>query len=102
MSKLQLNDGQWAELRDWLTHGEEKAVLRTWAAASKNLEEAPEIDTALVRAYLMAWNVKGRDGRELPVEQIDDAPGNIVATIVEVVTERWAGRRGTDPNSPDA
>ena len=52
MSRLELPGGQWAELREWLTHGEEKTVLKAWAAASKNIEDAPDVDTALVRAYV--------------------------------------------------
>jgi len=101
MSRLDLPDGQWAELRDWLTHGEEKAVLRTWAAAGKDIETAPEVDTALVRAYVSEWHVLGRDGHELAVERIDDAPGTVIAAIVDAAMAKWKERRA-DPNSPGA
>jgi hypothetical protein len=101
MSRLELPDGQWAELRDWLTHGEEKSVSRTWAAASKDLEDAPDIDTALARAYLAEWHVLGRDGHELRIDQLEEAPGTIISTIVAVAIDRWSNRRA-DPNPPDA
>jgi hypothetical protein len=98
MSRLELPDGQWAELRDWLTHGEEKGVLRAWATATKNLEEAPEVDTALLRAYVAEWHVKGRDGHELSLDRLEDAPGSIVALIVAEALPRWQKRRA-DPNA---
>ncbi len=97
MSRLDLPDGQWAELRDWLTHGEEKAVLRAWAAAAGSLAEAPEVDSALIIAYVADWHVVGRDGHEVPLDRIDDCPGTVAAAIVDAATVRWKARRA-DPN----
>ena len=95
--RLDLPDGQWADLREWLTHGERKAVQRAFFAASKDVEASPDMDTALVRAYLVDWKVNGRDGHELPVTAIDDAPSEVVSQIAAESLALWNGR--ADPNA---
>ena len=95
--RVELAAGEWAELRPWLTHGERKAVQRAFFAASKDTEQSPEMDTALVRAYLVEWNVVGRDGHELPITAIDDAPSEIVSEIAAKALDLWNGR--ADPNA---
>jgi hypothetical protein len=95
--RLDLPSGQWAELHDSLTHGERKAVQRAFFAASKDVEESPEMDTALVRAYLAEWNVTGRDGHELAITELDKAPSESVDAIAAAALALWDGR--ADPNA---
>lgn len=94
--RIPLPDGQWADVRDWLTHGEAKAVRKAWLAAGVDIASAPDVDTALVRAYVEAWHVIGRDGQPVPLERVEDAPSAVLDGLVPALTARWQGR--ADPN----
>jgi hypothetical protein len=94
---VKLPRGGEAVLHDSLTHGERKAVQRAFFAASKDAEASPEMDTALVRAYLVEWTAKGRDGHELPLTAIDDADSEDVSAIAAAALDLWNGR--ADPNA---
>lgn len=95
--RVELPAGEWAELRPWLTHGERKSVQRAFLSASLDEREGPEMDTALVRAYLVEWNVTGRDGHELDVSAVDDAPSEIIDVLARAALTLWSGR--ADPNA---
>lgn len=95
--RIDLGDGQWADLRPWLTHGEKKRVQRAWLAVANDLENSPDVDTALVAAYVEAWHVIGRDGQPVPVERIEDAPADALDRLVPILSEKWKGR--ADPNA---
>ena len=98
--RVALPDGQWADLKPWLTHGEAVLVRKAWARASESLEDSPDVDTALVRAYVSAWHVIGRDGQPVPLDRVDDCPSPLVPLIVDPCLELWKGR--ADPNGLSA
>ena len=103
--RVDLPDGQWAELREELTHGQTKRLQRSLIRASKDPAEAgPDIDTEFVAVYVAAWSLLGvgevpndLDAR-LPV--IDGLPQPIVAELALEAARLWRGR--ADPNASTA
>ena len=78
--RVELRDGQWAELRERINHGTDKElkklVLRTTGDESVGLD----LDTAVVRAFVTAWHVLDPDGSVIPLgdaDAIERAPDDI-------------------------
>jgi hypothetical protein len=100
--RVDLPDGQWAELREELTHGQTKRLQRAIFRAGENPAEAgPEIDTEFVAVYVAAWSLLGVgevpadiDAR-LPV--IDGLSESIVRVLATEAAKTWKGR--ADPNA---
>jgi hypothetical protein len=103
--RVELPEGQWAELREELTHGQTKRLQRALFRASENpAEAAPDIDTEFVAVYVAAWSLRGvgdvppdLDAR-LPV--IDSLPEPVVSAIALAAAKVWKGR--ADPNASTA
>lgn len=103
--RVDLPDGQWAELREELTHGQTKRLQRTlYRAMADPAEAGPEVDTEFVAVYVAAWSLRGvgdvpadLDAR-LPV--IDGLPEPVVRAIAARAAELWKGR--ADPNASTA
>ena len=103
--RLELPDGQWAELREELTHGQTKRLQRALLRAGQDPASAgPEIDTEFVAVYISAWSLRGVaevpadiDAR-LPV--IDGLPDSAVKAMAKAAALLWKDR--ADPNASPA
>lgn len=102
MARVELRDGQWAELRERITHGQHKTLIRTFEA-----NDAVEFGTALVREFVRAWHVLDPDGEAIPLadaDAIDRAPSDIVLALAEAANEAFTDAtvpKGTTPPSSD-
>lgn len=96
--RVDLRDGQWADLRERITHGQAKALKVALRRARAEDEAAVEFDTALVRTFLRSWSVNDVDGNPITVEQVDSAPEDIVDDLVQAAIPLWTG--ATVPNAP--
>ena len=63
--RIDLRDGQWAEVRDVISHGAAKAVVR-----ASRLDDL-ELMNATTMAYVKAWDVKDPDGLPVPFYALD-------------------------------
>jgi len=104
-TRVDLADGQWAIVRDVLTHGQTKEMQRAYLRGAQDPTEFPDTYTAAIRAYVVEWHVRTPDGAECPLTSPDDAAAPAVEELVErhLIT-RWRGRadpNGTAPASPD-
>lgn len=103
--RVELPDGQWAELREELTHGQTKRLKRALYRAVENPSDAgPDVDTEFIAVYVAAWSLRGSadvpadlDAR-LPL--IDALPEPVARAIAEKAAELWRGR--ADPNASTA
>ena len=103
--RVDLPDGQWAELREELTHGQTKRLQRALYRAVENPAAAgPDVDTEFVAVYVASWSLLGTgdvpadlDAR-LPV--IDGLPASVVKALATKAAELWKGR--ADPNGSTA
>lgn len=108
--RVNLPDGQWAELREELTHGQTKRLQRAiFRVAEDGVTYGPEIATEFVAVYTAAWSVRGvgdippaqtaadLDAR-LPI--IDSLPEPVVQAIFDKASALWKGR--ADPNASTA
>ena len=103
--RVELPEGQWAELREELTHGQTKRLQRAiYRAVESPADAGPDVDTEFVAVYVAAWSIRGTadvpadiDAR-LPV--IDGLPASVVKAIAEKAAEAWKDR--ADPNASTA
>lgn len=106
--RLELRDGQWAVLRERITHAEDKRLKRVYRAGKDDPEVAFDIDTVLVRVYVTAWEVRDLDGALIPLgdeNAQDRAPDDIINDLSVAAAELWAGvsiPQAPTPNSSDA
>lgn len=97
--RIDLRDGQWAEIRDVISHGAAKAVVR--ASRADDLE----LMNATTMAYVKAWDVKDPDGLPVPFDApdaFDRLPSDVAQAIYEQVLLRWKAARDTSPTPPSS
>ncbi|HXJ66731.1 MAG TPA: hypothetical protein VNN79_23480 [Actinomycetota bacterium] len=99
--RIELRDGQWADLRDRITHGQDKEIKRAGVRVEANREALVEWPTVLLRAFIEAWNVKDVDGNPIDLadpDALDRAPSDIIDVLFpHAVAQQKAT---TVPNSP--
>lgn len=99
--RVELRDGQWAELREHITHGVDKQIKRARVKGQANPEDAFDWQTVLVRAFVKEWHVLDPDGAAIPVadeDAIDRAPDDIIDALFPKAAEAYTG--ATVPNDP--
>lgn len=105
--RVELRDGQWAELRERITHGTDKELKRAWRRGKDDPLQRFDFDTALVRAFLRDWAVRDPDGNPIPPtdgDAIDRAPDDVVDVLVKEAARAWTGAtvpNGLTPPSSD-
>lgn len=106
--RLPLQGGEWAELRDRLSYEQGRAVRAALLDVDHDRRAMADLDLALCRAYVAAWNVTGLDGAPVPPESPESAPDDVVQAIASAALKAWKGRlgpKGTNaplPSTPPA
>lgn len=98
--RLELRDGQWAELRERISHGADKRIKIARRSRDTVAEEL-EIDDVLVREFVTAWHVLDVDGQAIPLDaadRTDRLPEDISDAIATKAVELYTGV--TVPNAP--
>jgi hypothetical protein len=101
MPRIELRDGQWAELRERITHGVDKDIKRARTKAMTEAEAEFDWTTVITRAFVREWNVKDPDGNPIPItdpDAIERAPDDIIDVLWPKAAEAWTG--ATQPNEP--
>lgn len=98
--RVELPNGQWAELRESLTYGQARGIRRIFLAANDDHGLLADVDFEMVKAYLLSWNVQSTDGSSIGIEQAEEAPDAIVQAIKDVVWDLWNGK--PDPKDTTA
>jgi hypothetical protein len=78
--RIELRDGQWAELRERINHGEKKMLMRAVQAGQRDESLIFDYETVLVRVFLRAWSVKDIDGNPIDLadgDAIERTPADI-------------------------
>ena len=88
--KLDLPDGQWAELRERLTYGQAKVVKRAYVAIQQRDDDAlVDLDLALLKGYVTNWDVKNIDGTPATLDAIDNVPDDVIQLIAKRAADLW-------------
>jgi hypothetical protein len=101
MPRIELRDGQWADLRERITHGTDKAIKNARLVSRKDDAQAFDWTTVLVRAFVRDWSVRDPDGQPIAIadaDAIDRAPDDVIDVLFSAAAEAWVG--ATVPNSP--
>jgi hypothetical protein len=88
--RVELPEGQWADLREWLPYGLARSVRRASLATRDDPAALADFDIALVRAYVVNWHVLA-NGEAVPVDRLEDAPDAIVQELFAECLARWNG-----------
>jgi len=99
--RIDLRDGQWADLRERITHGVDKELKRAVQRGRDAPVERFDVDTVLVRAFTRSWYVLDPDGAVIPLsdaDAIDRAPDDIVDKLAVAALDLWT--EATVPNVP--
>lgn len=97
--RVELRDGQWAELRERINHGADKRIRRAYIVS--NREDVVEAQTVKLREFVIAWAVNDPDGKPIPLEDpdaIDRLPEDIADVLSEEADKHYG--RATVPNPP--
>jgi hypothetical protein len=99
--RIELRDGQWAELRERINHADDKDLKRAVQRGRDDPMEKWDVDTIIVRKFLRDWHVSDPDGNPIPVtdeDAIDRAPDDIIEKLALAAGQAWVG--ATVPNEP--
>jgi hypothetical protein len=89
--RLELPGGQHAILRDRLMYEQARGVRVAMVAIDVDKAALPDLDIALVRAYVESWNVLDIDGNAVPLDTPEAAPDDIIQTIAIAALNAWKG-----------
>ena len=101
MPRIELRDGQWAKLRERITHGQDKAISRAFRAGRDDPDRRPDFTTVLVREFVATWYVNDPAGVLIPLadqDAINRAPSDIVDQLADAALPLW--NEVTVPNAP--
>lgn len=87
--RLELPDGQWAELRERLNYGPARDVRRAFVLADVHDGFKADVDLALVKAYVSNWNVLSAEGTAVPIETPENANDLAIQKIAAAALEVW-------------
>ena len=81
--RLPLPGDRYAVIRDVVSHGADKAILRATISAKVDPLTAPEFSTTVVCAMVTEWNLAGPDGSTLPItpDGCDQADRELIDAI---------------------
>lgn len=103
-------EGQWAELRERISHGQHKEIKRAIWRARQDPELRGDVDTTFVRMWIHDWHVKDAvTGEVLGIPEggltdalIERADTEIVARLLDEAAPMWVGRLDTGEDREDA
>lgn len=93
--RVELRDGQWADLRERITHGDDKAIKR------KYRDDPTEAATEMIRRFVVTWSVKDPDGKPIDLsdaDAIDRVPEDIADELFDAAGAHY--KVATVPNPP--
>lgn len=97
MSRLPLEGGQWADLRERLTYEQGRAVRVALLAIEADRAATVDLDLTLIKSYVASWNVLDLDGNAVGLDTPEQAPDDTIQTISIAAINAWKGR--ADPNA---
>lgn len=103
-------EGQWAELRERISHGQHKEIKRAIWRARQDPELRGDVDTIFVRVFVRDWQVKDAVTNEvLAVPEggltdalVERADTNVVKRLLDEAAPLWIGRLDTGEDREDA
>lgn len=99
--RIELRDGQWAELRERITHAVDKDIKKAHMRGRSDPVESFELDTVITRAFVRDWNVRDPDGAAISLtdaDAIERAPDDIIEVLAKAAAQQWT--QATVPNVP--
>lgn len=101
--RLELRDGQWAELREHITHGQDKEIQRSYVAARHDPPAVVEVQTTFVRLFVKGWNVLDPDGASIPLDAADAferMPADLADQIFSKAQDLYKAATVPNPRTP--
>ena len=87
--RLELPDGQWAELRERLTHGQATRIRAASIRAKADPGAGADLPTAFMEAFVSSWHVLDFDGHAVSLETPENAPDEIMVDICAAAVDIW-------------
>ncbi len=101
--RLDLRDGQWAELRERITHGAHKRIKLAIRKGNEDDAAAIELDDILIREFVTEWHIRDLAGELVPLtdaDATDRIPSDIADVLWRAAVDLQQG--ATTPKSPTA
>jgi hypothetical protein len=98
--RVELPDGQWAELHEHISHADDKAIKRLTTKAKTDEAVWFDVDSLIVRTFLRDWYVKDRDGQPIPAtdaDAVERAPSDIIDRLAIDGSKLYTGATDTNP-----
>jgi hypothetical protein len=101
--RIELRDGQWAEMREHISHGQDKEIKRSRIRVEENREALVDWPTVIIRAFVREWSVKDIEGVPIQLEDtdaIDRAPDDIIDVLFPHAVNLYKATTDPNPSTP--
>ncbi len=96
-----LSDGQWVDVRERITHAQDKAIRRAKRRVIDDPTAVGDADSTVLRIFIRDWHVLDVDGNPIPLtdpDAIDRLPMDVADALIPKMVALYNGT--TVPNSP--
>lgn len=108
MPRIELRDGQWADLREHITHADDKRIKAQYRKSTDedgDDDASDELNTLVARIYVKEWNVLDPDGSPIPLsdaDAVDRAPDDIIDALIPECSKLWKANLRPNPPTPSS
>lgn len=100
--RVELRDGQWAELREHISHAQDKEIIRARRLVNEGGDILDAYVPAMIRMFVREWHVDNPDdGKPVGLDDpdaLDRAPRDVIDVLFAHAVERY--KATTVPNAP--
>ena len=100
--RLELGNGQWAELRERLTYGQAQPLRSAMGATKQDWAHSDELTDAFLVAYVESWHVLDLNGNPVTFEDRAQASDTVIQDVVLKAAELWKGMKMPVPKAGSA
>ena len=88
--RIDLGNGQWAELRERLTYGQAQPLRAAFLRVKEGDADArSDIPRELFAAYVSAWHVLDFDGQAVSLDTPELAPDSVLIDVAAATVDLW-------------
>lgn len=103
--RLDYPDGQWVELRERITHGQDKEIRRARVRARDDPSTAGDGDTVALRVFIRDWRVLDVNGEPIALtdpDAIERMPMDVADSVLGAIIPLYTAVTVPNPPTPSS
>jgi hypothetical protein len=100
--RIELRDGQWAELRERIDHGAHKRIKVAIRKGQESDVAAVDLDDVVIREFVTSWHILDLEGHAIPladVDALDRVPSDVADELLTAALEAHQAASVPNPST---